>query len=194
MKNKLKQLKRTYKESWKYIKESKRYIFTITSVFLIFILIGIIFPTIFAEKLFELIKEMLLMFEGKNLPETISLIFLNNARASLFSILLGIVFGVLPLISAVFNGYLIGFVINKVTTEEGLFVLWRLLPHGVFELPAVLISMGLGLRIGLELFKKNPGKKLKRNFNESMKTFFTIILPLLIIAAIIEGSLIFLFG
>ncbi|MBC8434888.1 stage II sporulation protein M [archaeon] len=137
---------------------------------------------------------MLSIFEGKNLPETISLIFINNFRTGLSSILLGIIFGILPLISAIFNGYVVGFVINLVVAEEGFLVLWRLLPHGIFEIPAVLISMGLGLRIGLGLFKKNSKKLLKRNFNESLKVFFVIVLPLLIIAAIIEGTLIFLFG
>ena len=194
MKKKIKKLRKVYTESWKYIKESRNYIFTITSIFFFFILVGIVFPTFFTEKILEILKEMLSIFEGKNLPETISLIFINNFRASLFSILLGILFGILPLISAIFNGYVVGFVINLVVAEEGFLVLWRLLPHGIFEIPAVLISMGLGLRIGLELFKKNSKKLLKRNFNESLKVFFVIVLPLLIIAAIIEGTLIFLFG
>lgn len=194
MKSKINNLKEAYSESWRYIKESKKYIFIITGIFLISILMGIIFPTFFTEKILEILKEMLLIFEGKNLPETISLIFLNNARASLFSILLGIMFGILPILSAIFNGYLVGFVINQVVAEAGWLVIWRLLPHGIFELPAVLISMGLGLRIGIDLFKKNPKKLLKRNFNKSMKLFLRIILPLLILAAIIEGSLIFLVG
>ncbi len=191
---KTKNLKKAYKESSHYVAESKNYIFSITAIFLVFIAVGIIFKSPFEEKILELIKEMMKLFLGKNLVETISLIFLNNARACLFSIALGILFGILPLISAIFNGYLVGFVIKTVTAQEGLFVLWRLLPHGIFELPAVLISMGLGLRIGLDLFKDNAGKKLKRNFRQSMNAFFRIILPLLIVAAIIEGTLIFFFG
>ena len=188
---KTKQIKKSYKESFHYIAESKKYIFTITSIFFVFIAVGILFKSPLEDKILELIKQMMNMFIGKSLLETISLIFLNNARACLFSIALGILFGILPLISAIFNGYLVGFVIKMVTAQEGLLVLWRLLPHGIFELPAVLISMGLGLRIGLDLFKDNAGKKLKRNFRQSMNTFFRIILPLLIVAAIIEGTLIF---
>jgi stage II sporulation protein M len=189
-----KKIKKAYKESFHYVAESKSYVFAITAIFLVFIAVGIIFKSPFEEKILELIKEMMNLFLGKNLVETISLIFLNNARACLFSIALGIMFGILPIISAIFNGYLVGFVIKTVTAQEGLFVLWRLLPHGIFELPAVLISMGLGLRIGLDLFKDNAGKKLKRNFRQSMNAFFRIILPLLIVAAIIEGTLIFFFG
>jgi stage II sporulation protein M len=187
-------IKKLYKESFQYLLESKRYILTITALFLFSIFLGILFPDFFKEKILELIKGMMELFVGKNLSETISLIFLNNARACLFSILLGIMFGILPIISAVFNGYLVGFVIKFAVAEEGLSVLWRLLPHGIFELPAVLISMGLGLRFGIEIFKKNPGKTLKINFQESMRAFFIIIIPLLLIAALIEGFLVYFVG
>jgi stage II sporulation protein M len=186
--------KSKYSESFSYIKESKSYILAITSLFIFSILVGLIFPIFFEEQILEILKEMLGIFDGKNLVETIFLIFLNNLRASLFIILLGIFFGIFPIVSAIFNGYLIGFVVRLVVAEEGLFVIWRLLPHGIFELPAVLISMGLGLKIGFELFKKNPEKTLKRNFKESIKVFLRIILPLLVLAAFIEGSLIYLVG
>ena len=32
--------------------------------------------------------------------------------------------------------------------------LFRLLPHGIFELPAIFISLGLGLRFGMFIFQK----------------------------------------
>lgn len=184
-------LKNFYSARIKYLKESKNYIFTISIIFFSFILIGYLFPTFFADKLLEIIKQLMEKFTGLGLGKTIGLIFFNNLQASLFSVLFGVAFGVLPLFSAIVNGYFIGFVANKVIAQEGIFVLWRLLPHGIFELPAVLISMGLGLRIGLELFKKKSDKNLKRNIVESIKSFLAIVLPLLLIAAIIEGTLVF---
>jgi stage II sporulation protein M len=81
-----------------------------------------------------------------------------------------------------------------VVYEEGILVLWRLLPHGIFELPALFLSAGLGLRLGTFIFRKNKLKSLKNYLFESLRVFLFIIFPFLLIAAIIEGILISFFG
>jgi stage II sporulation protein M len=179
-------------ESIQYLKESQKYIIMSTIFFFIFSIIGFTFP-IFKEEIFNLIAEILAMFEGLNIFQTIALIFFNNARASLISILLGTLFGILPLIIVLTNGYIIGFVVRLVTEESSFIETWRLLPHGIFEIPAILISIGLGLRIGINLFTKTGKKDFFNNLNKSLKVFIIFIVPLLIIAAIIEGILIFYF-
>ena len=68
--------------------------------------------------------------------------------------------------------------------------MWRLLPHGIFELPAIILSIGIGLKLGVEIWKKDSWNVLKRNIIESLRFFIFIIMPLLVIAAIIEGLLI----
>jgi stage II sporulation protein M len=68
----------------------------------------------------------------------------------------------------------------------------NLLPHGIFELPAIFISFGMGLKFGTFLFYKEKMKKFAEFFSNSLRVFVFVILPLLVIAAIIEGSLIFL--
>lgn len=178
------------KREIKFLKESKHYIFVSIIIFLCFSVIGFIFP-VFKEQILEMIQELQGIFQGLNLWETIGLIFFNNAKASLIAIMTGVFFGVFPLLIALTNGYIIGFVSNIVTYETSVFELWRLLPHGIFELPAVLISIGLGLKIGIEVLTKPTIKNLEYNLNESLRTFVQIIIPLLVIAAIIEGVLIF---
>jgi len=37
---------------------------------------------------------------------------------------------------------------------EGYGILWRLVPHGIFELPAVFISLGLGIKLGTFIFRE----------------------------------------
>ena len=100
---------------------------------------------------------------------------------------MGVFIGLFPITSAVVNGYLIGFIANHAVAEKGVLVLWRLLPHGIFELPAVFISMGLGLKIGIGLLKE---ENLKKNFVNALRVFVFVVLPLLIIAGIIEGVLV----
>ena len=97
------------------------------------------------------------------------------------------------MITSIVNGYILGFVMLKSVQANGALVLWKLLPHGIFELPALFISLGLGVKLGAFIFKKNKIKTLKIYLFESARVFVFVILPLLFIAAIIEGSLIFLF-
>ena len=78
---------------------------------------------------------------------------------------------------------------NKVAAGNGYLILLRLLPHGIFEIPALILSLGLGLKLGFFIFTKNKKKYLKDNLINSLRVFVYIILPLLIIAAIIEASL-----
>lgn len=187
--------KREYKESWDYLKESKIFIHIIIGVFFLFALIGFFVPApeIFSEKILEFIKNLLEQTEGMSHFEITQFIFLNNFKSSFFGLVFGMLLGIFPVLGAVANGYVLGFVGEKVVEIEGIFVLFKLFPHGIFELPAVFISLGLGLKLGTFIFKKKRFEYLKKNFWNSLKVFLYIVLPLLIIAAIIEGTLIFLF-
>jgi len=187
--------RRNYGESWKYIKDSRNFIYSVIIVFLFFFFIGFFIqaPAILDEKILEFIKELLIKTEGMSMSELISFIFFNNLQNSFMGMLFGIIFGVFPILTSLANGYLLGFVAEKTVEEEGIFTLWRIFPHGIFELPALFISLGLGLKLGTFIFKKNKFKTLSIYLLKSIKVFFFIVIPLLIIAAIIEGSLIFFF-
>ncbi|MCL5018639.1 MAG: stage II sporulation protein M [Candidatus Pacearchaeota archaeon] len=180
-----------YKKSWEYLKESKNFIFIIIGIFVFFVLVGFVIPPPefiyneimkFVEELFETTKDM-------SMSQLIGFIISNNTKSTFFGILLGMFFGIFPIISAISNGYLLGFVSALSVQNAGFSVLWKLLPHGIFELPAVFISLGLGLKLGTFIFKKEKMKHLKEYTINSFKVFFLVIVPLLIIAGIIEGTL-----
>jgi uncharacterized membrane protein SpoIIM required for sporulation len=59
-------------------------------------------------------------------------------------------------------------------------------------LPAIFISLGLGLKTGMFIFQKDKIKILKKYLYNSIKVFLLIVIPLLIIAGFIEGTLMFL--
>lgn len=196
MKNKKRQkfsLKEEYKKSWDYLKSSKKFIWIVVWIFLAFVLIGFFMPTpeLVSEKIAEFIKEILLKTEGMSQSQLISFIFLNNIQSSFFGMAFGIFFGIFPVIATITNGYLLGFVANLAIQDGGIFSLWRIFPHGIFELPAIFISFALGLKIGASLFSRKEFRKFSKNFFSCLKVFVLIIIPLLIIAAIIEGTLIF---
>ncbi len=184
-------LKKTYSESWDFLKESKNQIYLGIIIFCSFIMLGFIFPIFFNEQIMNFIKNILEKIGDYNVYELMSFIFLNNLKSAFFAIIFGIALGIFPITIAIVNGYLIGFVSRYSVSQEGVLVLWRLLPHGIFELPAILISIGLGIKIGKEVIQKRKFKKIKEPFLKSLKVFLFIILPLLFIAAIIEGILVF---
>lgn len=181
-----------FKESWDFIKTKRNYVYFSAVIFLIFIIIGyFVSPSALLEaQLLKTLQGLTLKFQGLNLFQTIWALFSNNSIASLCAIVLGVVFGIFPLVVLMFNGYLVGFVANRAVAQEGIIILWRLFPHGIFEIPALLVSAGLGISLGLNLFSENFGKQ----FKSSVKAFFLIVLPLLLIAAIIEGALVSFFG
>jgi stage II sporulation protein M len=127
--------------------------------------------------------------ESMNLLQIILYIFTNNIKSAFIVLFLGFAFGVIPLFALITNGYLLGFVVNYAFNREGIFILWKIFPHGIFELPAVLISIAIGLKLGFNVL--NRKFKFKEYFLRSIRFFISVVIPLLVIAALIEGSLIY---
>jgi len=189
-------LKNEYRKSWDYIKESRNFIYSLVGVFLIFVLIGFFVPVpdFVTEQIMKFIQEILEKTHGMSMVELINFIFWNNLQSSFFGVIFGVLFGIFPLLASIANGYLVGFVGAMAVEAEGLSTLLRLLPHGIFELPAIFISFGLGLKLGTFVFQDKKVESFKDYLLNSLRVFLFVVIPLLIIAAIIEGMLIFLSG
>ncbi|MDD5191731.1 MAG: stage II sporulation protein M [Candidatus Nanoarchaeia archaeon] len=186
-----------YKLSLKTLKDTKNYIWVSCIIFFLFALIGFFFPVFFQQQILNLIRDLLKQTEGLDVWNMIRFIFVNNLKSSFFAIFCGIFFGIIPFAVSLVNGYVLGFVANKTIIAEGYLVLWRLFPHGIFELPAVLVSIGIGLRLGMFLFIYKGKNKLNEFGSwliDALRVFIFIVVPLLILAAIIEGVLIIVLG
>jgi len=155
-------------------------------------LVGFAYPYIMSEEILKYMREIIMSTQDLSTTQLIIYIFLNNLKASFFAFALGITFAVLPLALLAVNGYVLGFVSRLVASQEGIAILWRLFPHGVFELPAILFSVGMGLKIGFDLLTMKPRviKTLKENYLEGLRFFVLVVIPFLVIAAIIEGLLV----
>jgi stage II sporulation protein M len=183
-----------YRKSWKYVVESKKFIYVAIGIFFFFALMGYFIPVpeIIYKEITELIKEIIEKTQNLSQVGLIKFIILNNLQSTLFGILFGIVFGIFPILSAIGNGYILGFVASISVESGGISTLWKILPHGVFELPAIFISLGLGIKLGTFIFRKKKSESLRNLLVNSLRVFLLIIVPLLITAGIIEGTLIFL--
>lgn len=184
--------KRWYKDSWSFIKDSRNFIFFIIFLFLFSMLVGVLFPNFFEDEIRDYLTSLFDQVKDYGFLELFLFIVKNNLTTALSSVILGLVFGVMPVFSSVINGYVLGFVSGRSVDIAGLSILGRLIPHSIFELPAIFISAGIGLRLGLAVFSKDSRKNFSLLLKDSVIAFVLFIIPLLIIAGFIESLLIHL--
>lgn len=185
--------KENYSKSWEYIKESKKFIWAVVIIFFISIVIGFLYqPPSVINTILDYIKAVLAKTEGMSLLKTICFIFTNNLQSGFMGIIYGFALGIFPVLETFVNGYVVGYVSSSAISSSGITSLLNLLPHGIFELPAIFISFGMGIKFGTFIFYKEKMKHFNKFFINSLRVFIFVVLPLLIIAAIIEGSLIFI--
>ena len=168
----------------------------IISIFLfgIGIALGLSSPTGFTELPAEDINSLVELADFlASIPTWAIFIFilLKNISAIMISFIMSPFLCLVPVISLIFNGWLIGLVSVTILQEESLGYLLRgLLPHGILELPAFIIGEAVALSFGaaliLALLKKERRSQLVPHFRQNLK-YLGIALALLLPAAIIEA-------
>ena len=165
------------------------------NISLAFFLAGILFGAILYPFCRENVENVMkaayqgIMVEGDSLQSILN-VFTRNLAATFIIMASGVLLGACFLIIAG-NGLLVGLIASHVV-EEGthpLRVTLALLPHGVFEIPALLFASTLGARVGYSII--NPGRETRfraviSQARRSLKYYFTVIVPLLALAAVIE--------
>lgn len=118
-----------------------------------------------------------------------SLIFLKNLLSCIISVLLGIAAGLVPLLVVTSNGTLMGVVSYQVLSQQGLaYLAAGILPHGVVELPVVLVCVAAGFRLGHLFLLALFGEKveLAAEARSAIRFLVHVAAPLLLVAAAIE--------
>ena len=157
------------------------------------IAIGLMAPSIVGGIRDRVIAGLLEKISSLSLFETILFIFKTNLTSAFFSILLGVFLGAFPVLVITINGLLVGSVLREAIAKAGSSaVAWRVLPHGIFEIPAILIACALGIRIGLSVSERPFLKAMGVRYREALLVFVFVVLPLLLVAATIEGTLVHL--
>ncbi|MBM4263567.1 MAG: stage II sporulation protein M [Deltaproteobacteria bacterium] len=133
------------------------------------------------------------MFRGLSKLQLAGAIFLNNSVKSAMAIFLGTLLGILPVVFLLVNGAALGAIVSVSLGSRGI---WQstmaILPHGVIELPAVFLATSIGLLLGSHLFKRllrRQPKPLRQELAHASRFLFWVIVPLLLIAALIEAYL-----
>ena len=122
-------------------------------------------------------------------------IWLHNIRAILLGVFLGIFsFGIFGILALMVPISLIGY--STVPIEQaGLspfeFLAAFILPHGIFEIPAIILSTAVLLKLGAGLVASNKGKSIGEAMLSSLadwaKIMLGVIIPLLFLAAAMEA-------
>lgn len=130
------------------------------------------------------------------------MIFSNNVLSALMMMALGTFLAIIPTIGLLANGVLLGFIISKYTAigvSPWLIFSAGILPHGIFELPAILFAAGFGLRLGMlslrsvvVLIQPHKLERWKNDWYDTLKQFPVAVLTvivLLFVAAIVESTI-----
>ena len=129
-------------------------------------------------------------------------IFWNNATKAVLVIFAGALAGVIPIIFLAINGGVLGFLLH-LSWQQDLsmydVVVKGLLPHGIIEIPAIIIACAFGLKFGVLIIKSlgqiNKSSRARtidlRSFIRQAGTASVWIVILLFIAAIIESTVTF---
>lgn len=157
---------------------------------------------IIAEPVFSQLEMLAAQIMASDNPLIRSgLIFANNARASVLTLLLGAGFGLVPLGVLLTNGSIIGLLIGFSSgtplqelaglPRDPLFFAAALLPHGIIELPAVLVVAAWGLKLGLAPWLPSAAGARAAIWRTTARESLQILVPvlvLLLVAAVIEAN------
>ena len=138
-------------------------------------------------KLFE--KEVAGNLDGANPYDMFTKLFANNLEACVLLFLGGASFGILTIFIMSLNGIVIGAIMEIISKDHSaLFVAAALIPHGIFEIPAFIISGALGILLAQVLIAEWYGTGDAALASVAYaRLFLVFVLPLIFIAAGVEA-------
>jgi len=192
----------------------------ITTLFLFSIAAGLLTANNPPDVIAQIIDQLSAIFETidpNDSLEVFTFILTNNLTAVLTVIVAGILFGISPMMSSILNGYIIGVVSGLAILESQASLLFiGLIPHGIIEVPALVIALAIGLHLGRDFWHTLNKVKLKsalltrsdkitwwqkylillsdvinltsRKLISALKLVWYLLVPLIVMAALIEST------
>ncbi len=118
-------------------------------------------------------------------------LFTNNLQVSLIAFGLGMTLGIGTVWLIFYNGVMTGALLAVFVEAEALWVfLTGILPHGVLEIPAMLIAGGAGLLLAQGLIRARPWPRLEELARTGREALWLVwgCVPLLAAAAVLEAG------
>jgi Uncharacterized membrane protein len=172
----------------------KPYILILTLVFSATFLAGVLAPSSTRQNMTNAFQVVADNYRGLSGGKLFFTILLHNVMASIIVLISGVFVGIVPTFAIGANGFVLGVVYRQTSEVVGYSkAALKVLPHGVFELPALLIAASYGLWLGVMVVRRMQGKEstlLRFHIEHAFRRYFAIVFPLLIAAAGIETFLI----
>lgn len=196
-------VKNQYRQAWLFFKKAlARRLLICTAVFLALCAVFTLVFQEYAGEAQQIINEFMAdIAQSGVLDENGELGVLpllgNNLRASLMAAVMGIVpFLFLPIWVLAVNAAVIGALLGMYSAFGGSvfrIVMLGLVPHGIFEIPAILLGVSMGLylcsSLNKAIRKKPDAPRLEEILPQLARQTVCVLLPLLILAACIETYL-----
>jgi uncharacterized membrane protein SpoIIM required for sporulation len=129
-------------------------------------------------------------FEGERTTFS-AYLMTHNIKVSIFTMALGMTWGVGTILELFYNGVILGAICTDYIADgQGKFLAGWLLPHGSFEIPAILIAGQAGLLLGRALIGRGTRKNLSERLREISTDLVTLIggvAVLLVWAGLVES-------
>lgn len=181
------------------IARNAKWIHLIVILFVLSGLFGALFYS-YDPSLFDEIKEIMKRLRGDAPLQSLEharQLFTNNARSLLLQSLGAFSLGLISLLAMLVNGFIVGFAVAMAVVRslpswwQGIaFSIAALLPHGIFELSAVIITSALSTKTGIRFLATSHRGRRASIFATDLKELLSFIplgLFLLSIAALIES-------
>jgi len=177
----------------RFIREIRYHIFFSVAVLAASIYLGYEFASSAPDRAKEMInefKEIIGPVKDIRSVDLFLLIFFRNSLASAVAFVFGAVFGILPLVSLFANGAMVGVLYYFFSGKSKLIIVFLagILPHGIIEIPAFIFSTAIGFWIADAAFRRIMfgERRLRTKIKRAFKFYFFTILPMLLLAAVIE--------
>jgi len=172
----------------------KPYILILTLIFAVSFLAGTLAPSSIRQQMTEVFQAVVGNYQGLAGGMLFFNILVQNVMATIFVLISGVFGGVIPTFAIGSNGFGLGVLFRQAAEMAGTSkAALKVLPYGVFEIPALLIAASYGLWLGVTAVRRMRGKEstlLRVNIEHAFRRYFAVVFPLLIVAATIETALI----
>lgn len=180
------------KESKAYLYHIRKYIWFSLVVFVLAALAGFYIAQFYPDQIRAYLAEAEEFFASMQSPTlwgTFLMIMQNNIETMLMVVFMGLFLGIFSLTFLFANGIILG-VFAYIFYSQGasLIFFFGIAPHGIIEIPCMLFSAAIGLKIGKTVIGKIFRKKesLTAEVASGLRFAALIIVPSLVVAAFIE--------
>ena len=172
----------------------KQYLPILALFFAAAFLAGMLAPSSTRQQLTDAFQVVAENYRGLAGGKLFFIILFHNVMSSMFVLISGVLVGIIPTFATGANGFLLGVVYRQTAEVVGYWkAALKVLPHGVFEIPALLIAASYGLWLGMAVIRRMRGEEstsIRSHVGHASRQYVAVVLPLLIVAAAIETVLI----